>query len=274
MKKNDRKNIRIAVIGAGHIGLALIEGLLRGRQISASKIILSSPAFGKIKKLKKFNISVTSDNELAAAKSDIVFLAVKPALVRKVILEMREALKGKVVVSLAAGIPLAKLQTIGKGSGARFLRIMPNMSISCGQGVIGLFAKGLQAKEKSKLKNLLETLGFCIEVKNENDLDVLTVISGSGPAIASYFIETLAASAQKLGLSRNSADAIAHKTFHGTLEYIDEYEISPQELMRSVATKGGVTEAILAKLNKEKINDKVLAGLKEGHAKIKKIRNT
>lgn len=270
MKKR-KKNNRIAVIGGGHIGFALVEGLLRGGRVSASDVIVSDPAFKKTGTLKKFNISVTSDNRLAVVNSNIIFIAVKPGAVAHVLLELKGVLKGKLVVSLAAGVTHAQLQKYGKDSDARFARIMPNMPIACGEGVIGLFAKGISIKEKAHLSVLLETLGLCIELKNENDLDVVTAISGSGPAIASYFIEVLARSAEKLGLSKDVADAVAHKTFHGTLEYLDEYEVSPHALIKSVATKGGVTEAILARFDTGKINLSVLAGLKDGHAKIRKI---
>lgn len=183
------ENKKIAIIGGGHIGLALIQGLINSGKVSSSQLIVANPSLSKITHLKKHGVEITTDNRIAAVKATLVFLAVKPFVVDQVLLEISDLVKDKLIISLAAVVTIDKL--INRVKNTKVLRIMPNMSISCNQGVIGLYAKKLTGQDKKHIRELLTCLGLVVEVKKEKDLDALTLLSGCGPAIVAQFMDIL-----------------------------------------------------------------------------------
>ena len=237
------------------MGSALAKGLLRSG-VKKNTLALSDTERG---------------NAHAVKNADIVFIAVKPRVVGEVLGGIAGVSKEQAIVSLAAGISLRELQhSFGRKNG--IARIMPNMPVSVGQGVIGFYKGTLSAQDTKNIRTLLEGLGIVIEVTNEKSLDVFTAISGSGPAVAAYCIEALAMSAKKLGIEEDTARAAAFGVFAGTSAYLAESKLSPAELMKSVATKGGVTETILKSFQTEQVGKRIEKGIQAGFAKVKKIK--
>lgn len=260
---------KLAIIGGGHIGSALAQGFLNSGNISASQLIVSNPTLPKIIHLKKHGVEVTSDNKFAVRKADWVFLAVKPNIVGQALLEIKNEIKTKLVISLAAVVTIDNLKKQARGS--EVVRIMPNMAISCNQGVVGFFGKG---QNKKQIKQFLSLLGLVIEVKKESDLDILTLISGCGPAIVSQFIEILANYGIRIGLSADISRILALQTFKGTTAILEKLELLPSELMQSVSTKGGISERILNRLQESDFQDSFTRAMASGHAKIKELSKT
>ncbi len=252
MAKATSVNTKIAIIGAGHMGTALYEGLLRSG-VKKSHIVLSHR--GK--------------NKQAARVADIVFVCVKPGVVAEVLQDVHAEIQGKVVVSAAAALSLAYLKKHAKG--ARVARIMPNIPVAVGEGVIGLLYGNLSSREKKALKKMMSGLGLLVETKNDAELDVLTLISGCGPGMVAYLIDTLADNARRLGIAGAGGEQVAFQTFKGTFTYMEENKIAAKRLAESVATKGGVTEMILQTLTKKGFKKNFAVALSEGHKRIKKV---
>ncbi|MES2135271.1 MAG: pyrroline-5-carboxylate reductase [Patescibacteria group bacterium] len=272
MEKVRSVDKKIAIIGGGHIGSALALGLVRSARVRPSQLTVSDSQVQHIAHLKKLGITVTADNVLATAHAEWVFLAVKPGSIGTVLKEIKDASKKRLIISLAAGVTIEDLRQETKSSSVSFARIMPNIPIAENQGVIGLFGSRISVRDLSQLKYVLQGLGFVLEVQKESELEILTVVSGSGPAVVAYAIEAVLTAGQTLGLSKDTATALATHTFKGTSAYLEASRMSPQQLMESVATKGGITEAILTSLKRSGVHQGFVRALKQGHLKIKKTR--
>lgn len=253
MAKDTSENRRIAVIGMGHMGTALLKGLVNGG-ISRSRILVSDSS--------KHNAQIVR-------RAGVVFIAVKPAMVHTVLADIKAVADGKVVVSLAAGVTISAMRKI-LGKGVTAARIMPNIPVAYGEGVIGLYAPTMSSANKRQLKNILAGLGLIVDVKKERNLDALTLIAGCGPGIVSFFVAMVGKRARALGL--RDADAIALQTFGGTLAQLKKSRTSATRLIEAVATEGGVTEAILKELERNGLERTFARAIKIGHAKIKKTR--
>ena len=241
----------IAIIGKGHMGTALLQGLIKSG-ISRSRIFVSD---------------TVQNNARAVRNARVIFIAVKPGVVGGVLRALAPHLGRKLVVSLAAGIAMRSMKRQLKNS--EVARIMPNIPVAYGEGVVGIYARGVSAKHGHKLRALLKGLGLLIEVKNEHELDALTLLSGCGPAIVATFLSIYERRARALGISDT---ALALQVFKGTLAHLDSSGMSAAELSKSVATKGGVTEAILKQLKKEGFEQSFERAVERGKKKLRTMR--
>lgn len=242
--------MKISIIGAGHMGSALYAGLKKG----GAKVTLGER--GK--------------NRAAAKSADVVILAVKPSVVADVLAEIADEIQGKAVVSSAAALSLAYLKKHAKG--ARVARIMPNIPVAIGEGVLGLYSGTLSSSEKIHLRKVFAGLGALIDAKSDREIDALTLISGCGPGIVAYLIESLAKEASALGLKGFKAEQVAFQTFMGTAAYMSKNMTSAAKMRASVATKGGVTETIVSALDKGGFRRSLKKSLVAGAKRIGKIR--
>lgn len=260
---------RIAIIGGGHLGSALANGLVRGG-MRPTLMSVSGPSVTKNRALKNLGVLTTRDNCAAASGASWIFLAVKPAMVSVVLDEIKPVIGGKILISLAAGIRLRDLKKMAPH--AHVARVMPNIPIAINRGVSVYCAGSLLTREQKDLVRILSSLGVAIPVRSDDELDVVTLLSGCGPGIVSFFIAALADAAKTLGLSDETANSLSLQTFSGTLGYLEHTRKSPQELMQSVATKGGITEEILAALDRRGLKKIVARALARGHARIKNLQ--
>ena len=265
------KKFRVAVVGAGHMGRALAEGLLKSG-IKPKDLIVADRSLTKTEFFWKRGVGIALNAWYPTHRSRVVFLAVKPDSAEETLTEMKPYLAGKTLVSLVAGLPLKKIRTL-VGRAVAVVRIMPNLPVACGAGVVGVFfSPSLSHKERKNIRGIVEGLGILVEAKRESDLETLTVLSGSGPGVVSYLINSLASFGRKAGLSQADAEKLAQETFRGTVLYAREFGISPSSLERAVATKGGVTEAIIKEFRKNGVGEKLARGLKKGIARVRAMR--
>ncbi len=252
-------NKTVGIIGMGHMGTAIMTGLLNAG-------------------LKKENIITSNrsaDNKQAALNSDWIIIAVKPAIVKEVIEEIKNVTSDKVLLSVAAGITIEMLQQWTDNTEQKIIRLMPSLPITYNQGVIGFCAnKNISDKEKEQTKNILSLLGTVIDCQNENDLDAITLIAGCGPAIVCYFMEMLAQSGEEFGLTKEVSQILALQTFVGTLIYLGETKQTPIELQNAVATKGGVTETIIKSLDEKNLSENFKESLEKGYTKIANLKSS
>ncbi|MBN1157470.1 pyrroline-5-carboxylate reductase [Candidatus Woesearchaeota archaeon] len=248
----------IGFIGFGRMGSALAKGILEKKV--ADRVI----AFDKNVKINENKIVAAKSNKEVADKSKIVFIAVKPKDFGEVLGEIKDNVKDKIVVSIAAGIRLSFIESrLGK---AKVVRVMPNLPCIVGE-MAAAFSRGKNCSDKDaeSVKRILESSGIAFEVKEEL-MDVVTALSGSGPAYFAYFAEILSKKAAELGLEKDVATKLAVQTMLGAAKLLQENNLGPEELVSIVKTKGGTTEAGMNKLEKSEsiLKDTIEAAFRRG----------
>ncbi|MEJ6613006.1 MAG: pyrroline-5-carboxylate reductase [Porticoccus sp.] len=237
---------KIAFIGGGNMATSLISGIL-DEGYPSSHITVSGPTEEKLFRLnQKFGINTTTDNSIAAAGAEIILLSVKPKMVKPVSLELSAFLKHRpLVISVAAGIPLLSLQK-WLGTGVPVIRCMPNTPALVQTGATGLFADTDVSSEQCALATeIFNAVGVCCWLEKEEDLDVVTAVSGSAPAYFFLFMEAMEKTAIELGLSQEVARKLILQTALGAAKMAIENGAEPAELRRRVTSPAGTTEAAI-----------------------------
>jgi pyrroline-5-carboxylate reductase len=250
------KNTRIALIGGGNMARGLIGGLL-GQGANPALITVSDPlAAGRAALERDFAIRTTQDNAAAASGAAVVVLAVKPQLMSPVARALAPALAGStpLVVSVAAGIRASDLER-WLGPGVPVVRAMPNRPALIGAGASGLYASNsVGSAQRTLAEQVLRASGLCVWVDREADLDLVTALSGSGPAYFFRLAELMAEAAIGQGLDPATARKLAAQTLAGAGQLVAA-EISGAQgadlarMRAEVTSKGGTTEAALAEFD-------------------------
>ncbi|OGO19685.1 MAG: pyrroline-5-carboxylate reductase [Chloroflexi bacterium RBG_16_50_11] len=239
--------MKIAFIGGGNMGEAIIRALLEKQLCQPADISVSDISDDRRQYLQKqYGVTVTASNREAVSGSEVVVLAVKPQNINEVTNNLKGILKAdQLVLSIAAGV---RLSAISERTGHRkIVRAMPNTPAQIGLGISGWMAtKEVTAKQKSLVKKILGAMGKEIYFEDEGSLDMVTAISGSGPAYFYLFAEALIDGAVELGLNRADAEALVKQTMLGAAHLVDKSGETPAELRRNVTSKGGTTERAIA----------------------------
>ncbi len=234
---------RIAFVGAGNMAEALIKGLL-GAGWTADAIVGTGRRPERLDHLyRTYGIRTTTDNVAAVADADIVVLAVKPQAMNKMLDLVAPGIDhAKLVISVAAGVPIAALQR-KLGSGARIVRAMPNTPALVGEGATAV-SGGEHATDEdlATAKALFDAVGKTVVV-DEGLLDAVTGLSGSGPAYVFLVIEALSDAGVKVGLPRYTAQALAAQTVLGAAKLLLETGLHPGQLKDQVTSPGGTAIA-------------------------------
>lgn len=188
-------------------------------------------------------ITATADNLEVARSAETILIGVKPAVVLPVIREISAALEGKLVISLAAGVRLESMEALAP---ARFMRVMTNTPSAIGRGASAV-APGVRTTmdDLTVAEEVFTAVGIVVQVE-EQHIDAVTALAGSGPAFVYTVIEALAEGAQERGLPGDAALRLATQTALGAAQLASETGMSPEELRKMVVTPGGTTAAGLA----------------------------
>jgi pyrroline-5-carboxylate reductase len=254
---------RIAFLGAGNMGRALIGGLLRsGRR--AEQLSVGEPVPDVRAALaRELGLSALADNREAIADAEIVVLAVKPQQLAAVLapLAAQLATSRPLVISVAAGVRISTLES-WCGTGVPVVRAMPNRPALIGAGVSGLYAPpGVGPSERAAAEQVLRSVGAVAWVSAEEALDVVTALSGSGPAYFFLLAELMAEAAEELGLDAETARRLAAATLHGAGLLAQAGDGDLARLRAEVSSPGGTTAAAVATLEGAKLRDTVRAAL-------------
>jgi pyrroline-5-carboxylate reductase len=252
-------NEKIGVIGAGKIGAAMARGIIRGGLASKENVMASDVSDAlRVAIAEELGIKATPDNAELCSFADVVILAVKPQIVDPVAREIARKLgKTKLLVSVAAGVPLRRIETQLE-PGARVVRVMPNICCVVGAGAAG-YAAGAHATDKDmeRVGAILNSFGIGMPVE-EKFLDAVTGLSGSGPAYVFLFMEALADGGVQVGLSREVAVRLALQTVYGAARTALEGKKHLAELKDEVASPGGTTIAGLYALEQNGFRGSVM----------------
>ena len=238
-------NKHLAILGGGNMGRALIGGMLRrGTRPEHITVGESSPAAREALSAD-FGVQSTADNVAAVEPASVIVVAVKPQMAGAVLAPLQPALQRArpVVISIAAGIRLAALES-WCGAGVPVIRAMPNRPALVGAGATGLFAPAsVAAAHREVAERVMQAVGEVIWVAAEDDLDVVTALSGSGPAYFFLLAELLTQGAIDLGLDPEAARRLAIATLHGAGQLAHSGDGDLARMRAEVTSKGGTTEA-------------------------------
>lgn len=243
------QHMNILFIGGGNMAAAIIGGLVaKGWPPSALHAVDVLPeALARLE--RQFGVRTSTDAAAAAPNADCIVLAVKPQQMREVAAALAPALKGQLVISIAAGIRSSDLAR-WLGPAAHIVRAMPNTPALVAAGISGLYAMpGISGAQREAAENILAAVGTTFWVEPENALDAVTAVSGSGPAYVFYFIEALEQAARELGLPPEIARQSALATFVGAVKLAAAGEFDPATLRARVTSKGGTTERAIRTLD-------------------------
>jgi pyrroline-5-carboxylate reductase len=235
--------ITIAFIGGGNMGEAILASLLTKKLAKPADITVSDVMEPRRDFLKqKYGVAVTDNNTQAVTGKDVIVLAVKPQQMQDVLAGIKAVLKpSQLVLSIAAGVTI---NAIAKGLGHNVIvRSMPNTPAQLGLGMTGWTATaGVTAVQKERARQILGAMGKEIYFKDEAALDMVTAVSGSGPAYFYLFAESLIDAGVAIGLDRNEAEILVKQTMLGAAHLMAGSDKTPAELRRNVTSKGGTTE--------------------------------
>jgi pyrroline-5-carboxylate reductase len=266
------KGKKIGIIGAGKMGTILINALVSHNIVPASAIIASDKAHERLLEIKQhYSVHVTKDNKTLVKAADVIILSVKPQNMLELLKEISASItKTKLVISIAAGIPASYIEEHTKGN-MRVIRTMPNTPALIGEGVTAL-SRGKNATDRDLLtaRYIFDTVGVTVEVPEEL-MDVVTGLSGSGPAYAFLIIEALSDAGVHLGLSRDIAIKLAAQTLLGAAKLCLSSNKHLGELKDMVTSPGGTTIAGLKALEDGKLRATLMAAVEAATLRAKEL---
>jgi len=247
---------RIAFIGGGNMATALIAGMIRhGAQPGG--IAVAEPRAEALQELsREYGVATYTNNLDAAEGAAILVLAVKPQMMADVCRALRPVVQKyrPVIISIAAGIRIAQIERWLDGA-LPVVRCMPNTPAMIGAGATALFANGrVSAPQRAEAQHVLDAAGLTVWVPEEDQLDTVTALSGSGPAYFFLMVEALENAAFSQGLSRETARALAAQTALGAGRMLIESGESAATLRQRVTSPNGTTQAALDSFRNDHFN--------------------
>jgi len=258
--------MNICFIGGGNMATALIGGLL-GKGFAARQIsVVEINADSRAQLQRNFAVRAVETVAECIADSQIIILAVKPQQMREVATQLAPLLTGQLLISIAAGIRAAELaRWLGT---QKIVRAMPNTPALIRSGMSGIYAlPAVSDTQRAEAQNILAAAGETLWVRDEEMLDAVTAISGSGPAYVFYFIEALQRAARELGFNAEDARRLSLETFLGASKLAAGSEEDASVLRARVTSRNGTTERALASLDANRVADHILQAVKAASAR-------
>ncbi|NBD26457.1 pyrroline-5-carboxylate reductase [Paenibacillus glycinis] len=259
-------SLNICFYGAGSMAEALVRGLLDRGLTEPGRIgMMNRQNAERMNELSgRYGINGAlndADKETMLREADIIFLAMKPKDAAKAIKRLRDLLHpGQMIVSLIAGMTIATLETL-LGVPMPIVRTMPNTSSTIGLGVTGIsFSANVSADRRALADAIFQAVGLTTIVE-EPMLEVVTGLSGSGPAYIYYMMEAMIAAGAKLGLTEDAARELTIQTVLGAAHMVKATGEDPAELRRKVTSPNGSTQAAIEKLDAYRFTDAVLSAI-------------
>jgi len=254
---------RIAVIGAGNIGAAMIGGILKSGVADRQHVIATEASPERAEEIAtRFSIPVrVRANREAASWAEVIILAVKPMTVPEVLQEIREELRPEqILISLAAAVPIGLIEKLVQKRMPIF-RAMPNIPVVVDEGATAVATNGAVTPEQRRLvEQIFRAVGYVVFVE-EDMMHAVTALSGSGPAYIYMVIEALIDGGLKMGLSREVATRLTEQTVLGAAKLVRETGLHPAILKDQVITPGGVTISAIHELEKHGLRSMLISAI-------------
>ncbi len=278
--------MKLGIIGYGNLGKALVRGLVCGG-ISQETIIVNAKSERTRSAVREEfgQIDVTESKKELVEKADAIFLVVEPKNAPDVLDEIGEyELTGKVLISFMAGITLHELkQMMGDGTECDIIRVMPNIAIAEGKGILGVTwdemvtddvdtagAEAVSGKREDIIA-LLGKLGYVLQV-GEQQLDAITVTAASGLAFAASLMNAYQKAGKELLANEEQSREITLRVFENVIDLGRNENCSFEEIIERITTKGGTTEAGLKHLNQNAITETLMECMQKSYEKCRRIQ--
>lgn len=249
-------NVRIAFIGAGNMSRSLIGGLLASGY-DKTNILASDPSAEACQAVSQnFGIECNQDNDQVIKQAQVIVLAVKPQQLKALCLEIQPTVQANqpLIISIAAGV---RSEDISRwlGSNLAVVRAMPNTPALIQSGASGLYANNkVSAEQRNQAEQVLRAGGLAIWVNEEQKLDAVTALSGSGPAYFFLFMEAMEAAGEKLGLDSKTAHLLTLQTAFGAAKMALESNDDCATLRQKVTSPNGTTEKAIQSFESDKLD--------------------
>jgi len=254
---------RVAVLGAGNIGAAMIGGILKGGVADREHLMATERSRERAEEIAaRFSIPVkVGGNREAARWADVIILAVKPLTVPEVLAEIREELReDQILISLAAAVPIGLIEKI-LARRLPIFRAMPNIPVVVDEGATAVAGNGAVSEEQRRLvESIFAAVGYVVFVEEEM-MHAVTALSGSGPAYVYMVIEALIDGGLKMGLPRDIATRLTEQTVLGAAKLVRETALHPAILRDQVITPGGVTISAIHELEKHGLRSMLISAI-------------
>jgi pyrroline-5-carboxylate reductase len=257
--------MKIAVIGAGAMGGATVEGLIKGQYFKNDDITVADPSQAVTEKFAKMGISVTSDNKLAADTADIVCVVVKPWLVERVLKDIKPELdpKRQILIVIAAGVSSESIKGwLGESCPPLFL-VIPNIAIAEMASMTFVVPIGASEKDIQTVTDIFNEMGSTL-ITDEQHLAAGTTLASCGIAYAMRYVRAASEGGVELGFKADDAKAIVMQTMKGAVELLEASGMHPEAAIDLVTTPGGVTIKGLNEMEHAGFTSAVIRGLKAG----------
>lgn len=245
------KGKKLAFLGCGTMGEAIIAALLNGNLVTADQISGSEPVASRRDTLsERYGVHMTADNAECVAGADIILLTIKPQSLDSVAADLHGTLTpDQVVVSILAGSSIDRLTT---GLGHRsVVRAMPNTPSQIGQGMtVWMAMPEVTADQRVVVAAALSAMGHAVQVESENEVDMATALSGTGPAYIFLVMESLIDAGVHMGFSRRIAEELVLQTMIGSVLFAKDSGLHPAELRNMVTSPGGTSAAAIYQMEK------------------------
>ena len=255
--------MKIAVLGAGNMGISFSKSFLKYELIKPQDLHLITRSENKKAKLKEsfYDSQISSFDEIENLDADLIILAIKPQDFGFVAENMPFRISEKsLILSIMAGISIEKIQKLFNHKSV--VRAMPNSPTLLGMGITGYTAaEGISFSELMNIERLLNSTGRSVYLENESLLDGVTALSGSGPAYFYYIIDAMIKAGVEMGIDENLSKLFVKQTMLGAYHLINNSDKSLEELIKDVASKGGTTEVALKTFEENELKSILKKGI-------------
>ncbi|MEY3416072.1 MAG: hypothetical protein RL060_183 [Bacteroidota bacterium] len=264
--------MKIAIIGCGNMGLTYARSFLSYELVNKEDILLVEKNADHGKFLETLDIGkVTSNIDSKLRDYEIIILAVKPQDFETVAPALQKILQpSHLVFSIMAGISIERMEKSLKHK--MIVRAMPNTPAQIGMGITAYVAgKSVKMEHIRKVEKMLSTTGREIMMEEESMLDAVTALSGSGPAYFYYFVKHMIEAGKQMGIDEGMSSLLVKQTMYGAYHLMNNANKNLDELIASVKSKGGTTEAALNVFEEKMVGENIIEALKAAEARAKEL---
>lgn len=265
-----KKIVKLGFIGAGKMGTAILKGIVESNFLSSENIFVYDKNKDAVDKIKaSLNINPCDNVEDLAKSVDVILIATKPFVSDEVLNSIKDFIKDQLIISIMAGVSISKIENILKN--AKVIRVMPNTPALVNKGMSAVCKGNYSTEDDANwVLELFSNLGSSVRI-DEKYIDIVTAISGSGPAFFYYVIEEIARGGEKLGLDYETCLKLSAQTAIGAACMIEETDDTPSTLIKNVTTPGGCTEVGNNVLINSKVDEILHKTIKETMEKAKSL---
>ncbi|CAN5131366.1 N/A [soil metagenome] len=266
--------MKVTIVGCGNMGLVYARSFLKYNIVRQEELMLVEKNEARKNELLKMNIGeVVLADDPKISESELIILAVKPQDFSELAQQLKKVLKPEIIVlSIMAGIKITQIENLLAHK--TIIRAMPNAPVELGMGMTGFSAnESVTMAQVRKVENVLNTTGRTAFFENEDLLNAVTALSGSGPAYFYYILRAMIDAGKGMGMDEPTATTLVKQTMLGSFHLVNNATKSFDELIKTVASKGGTTEAALKVFEERELHKTIVKGILRAEQRGKELAN-